>query len=249
MVKFVIMLMVGALSLGAASWLPPGCAQKDRVQLLLEAQTDRVPTNAMMDRAREVLERRIRAFASHGATVTRQGPNRIVVRLGRVEDAEGVKALVGQRGRLEFRLVDQDAPEEQVIAGQAPPGSESLPIPQGGPQARIAVQRRAIVTGAMIVDARQSIEASGRPVVMVRFDDTGTRRLARATRENVSRPLAIVLDDVVVSAPLILEPILGGEMQIAGGFTRESANQLAIVLRSGPLPVRLRVIEERQLGH
>jgi preprotein translocase subunit SecD len=84
---------------------------------------------------------------------------------------------------------------------------------------------------------------------MVRFDDTGTRRLARATRENVSRPLAIVLDDVVLSAPLILEPILGGEMQIAGGFTRESANQLAIVLRSGPLPVRLRVIEERQLGH
>jgi preprotein translocase subunit SecD len=99
----------------------------------------------------------------------------------------------------------------------------------------------------MIVDAQPGLDPAGQSIVNLRFDEAGSRRFARTTRENVGRPFAIALDDVVVSAPNINEPILGGEAQIGGGFTVQSANELAIALRSGALPFDLVVVEERVL--
>jgi preprotein translocase subunit SecD len=144
-------------------------------------------------------------------------------------------------------MVCNNITEEQLQAGRAPIGSQILPMTEGG---RICVERRAIINGDMISDARQAFDQTdGTPNVVLSFNQTGSLRFARATQENVGRPFAIILDNIVLSAPNIREPILGGTASISGGgFTVESANQLAISLKSGRLPVELHVVDERSVG-
>jgi preprotein translocase subunit SecD len=203
-----------------------------------------------MDVAREVVDRRINALGTLEPTIIRQGSERIVVQVPGLQDPEQLKDLIGRTARLEFKLVDLSATEEQLASGRAPPGSQVLPYAESpGGQARIAVQRRAIISGDQLIDAQQAYDQqTNEPVVIIRFNQAGGRRFANVTRENVGRPFAIVLDDQVISAPNINEPILGGSAQISGSFTVESANNLAIALRSGKLPVDLKVIEERTVG-
>ena len=112
----------------------------------------------------------------------------------------------------------------------------------------IAVKRRVMVSGDQLTDAKQSFDQDGLPVVSITFNTAGSRRFGRVTQENVNKPFAIILDDKVLSAPNINEPILGGQAQISGNFTVESANALAVSLASGKLPVKLNVIEERTVG-
>jgi preprotein translocase subunit SecD len=112
----------------------------------------------------------------------------------------------------------------------------------------MAVKRRVMVSGDQLSDARQGYDQDGRPVVEITFNSTGARRFGRVTQENVNKPFAIILDDKILSAPNINEPILGGRAQISGNFTVQSANDLAVSLASGKLPVKLNVIEERSVG-
>jgi preprotein translocase subunit SecD len=112
----------------------------------------------------------------------------------------------------------------------------------------IAVKRRVMVSGDQLINARQEFDQDGQAVVSIRFNTTGARRFGRVTQENVGKPFAIILDDKVLSAPNINEPILGGAAQISGSFTVETANELAVSLASGKLPVKLNVIEERSIG-
>ena len=112
----------------------------------------------------------------------------------------------------------------------------------------MAVKRRVMVSGDQLTDAKQSFDQDGRPVVSITFNSAGARRCGRVTQENVNKPFAIILDDKILSAPNINEPILGGQAQISGSFTVESANALAISLASGKLPVKLNFIEERTVG-
>jgi preprotein translocase subunit SecD len=198
--------------------------------------------------AREIIDRRINALGTLEPTIIRQGGNRIIVQVPGMQDPEALKALIGRTARLEFKLVDQSVTPEQLQSGRAPVGSQILPYAEGGPGARIGVQRRAIITGDRIADARQDFNEQGAPSVSISFDGAGSRSFARVTQENVGRPFAIILDNVVISAPNIREPILGGTASISGSFTVETANQLAISLRSGRLPVELHVIEERTVG-
>jgi preprotein translocase subunit SecD len=112
----------------------------------------------------------------------------------------------------------------------------------------MAVTRRVMVSGDQLTDARQGYDQDGRPTVDLVFNSTGARRFGRVTQENVNKPFAIILDDKILSAPNINEPILGGRAQISGNFTVQSANDLAVSLASGKLPVKLNVIEERSIG-
>ena len=199
-----------------------------------------------MDTAREVVYNRVDPEGTKEVTVVRQGKDRILVQVPGLQDPEGLKALLGKTARLEFKLVDLNADPNQVNAGRAPPGSQALPMQGGG---RIAVIRRPMVTGDQLIDAQQGFDqTTNEPVVNIRFDNNGARRFARTTQQNVQKPFAIVLDNVVLSAPTIREPILGGQAQISGGFTVEEAGQLSVALRSGKLPVELKVIEERTVG-
>ena len=205
--------------------------------------------NQAMTGAHDVIDRRINALGTREPTIQREGTNRILVEVPGLQNPDQLKALIGRTAHLEFRLVDLSVTPQQIQSGRAPIGSQILPYAEGGPGARIAVQRRAIITGDMISDACQTFDQQdGRPVVAISFDGNGTRRFARVTQENTGKPFAIILDNVVLSAPRIDEPILGGSAQIRGSFTVDTANSLAISLKSGSLPVALRIIEERSVG-
>lgn len=206
--------------------------------------------NDALDTAREVVSKRIDPTGTSEATVIRQGSNRILVQVPGLQDPEGLKALLGKTAKLEFKLVDLTADDAQVAAGRAPPGSQILPYP-GNPAGIpfIAVKRRVMVSGDELIDAQTGNDAqSNEPIVNIRFDGQGGRRFARVTQENTGKPFAMILDGVVLSAPNINEPILGGQAQISGNFTTESAQQLAISLRSGKLPVALKVVEESSVS-
>jgi preprotein translocase subunit SecD len=197
--------------------------------------------------ARDVVRRRIDPGGTREITVVNQGSSRILVQVPGVDDPEALKRLIGQTARLEFKLVDQTADPAQVAGGRAPAGSQVLPMADG--TGAIAVQRRVIVSGDQLVDAKQAFDSqNGNPVVTITFNSAGARRFGRVTQENVSKPFAIILDNKVLSAPTINEPILGGTAQISGNFTVESASELAVALASGKLPVKLNVIEERTVG-
>ena len=196
--------------------------------------------------ARDVVRRRIDPQGTKEITVIGQGERRILVQVPGVEDPEALKRLIGQTARLEFKLVDMLADPAQVAAGRAPAGSQVLPMADGS--GLIAVKRRVMVSGDQLTDAKQSFDQDGLPVVSITFNSAGARRFGRVTQENVGKPFAIILDDKVLSAPNINEPILGGQAQISGNFTVESANALAVSLASGKLPVKLNVIEERTVG-
>jgi preprotein translocase subunit SecD len=196
--------------------------------------------------ARDVVRRRIDPQGTKEVTVINQGDRRILVQVPGVEDPEALKSLIGQTARLEFKLVDLTADPQQVLQGRAPPGSQVLPLADG--TGAMAVKRRVMVSGDQLTDAKQSFDQDGRPVVSITFNSAGARRFGRVTQENVNKPFAIILDEKILSAPNINEPILGGQAQISGNFTVESANALAISLASGKLPVKLNVIEERTVG-
>jgi len=196
--------------------------------------------------ARDVVRRRIDPGGTKEITVITEGGNRILVEVPGVEDPEELKKLIGQTARLEFKLVDLSADPQQVQQGRAPPGSQVLPMADG--TGFVAVKRRVMVSGDQLTDASQSFDQDGRPDINIKFNTAGARRFGRATQENVGKPFAIILDDKVLSAPNINEPILGGNAQIAGSFTVQSAHDLAVSLASGKLPVKLNVIEERTVS-
>jgi len=210
-----------------------------------QAGTQRAMKDAMTV-ARDVVRRRIDPQGTKEITVINQGTDRILVEVPGVEDPEALKRLIGQTARLEFKLVDLTADPAQVQQGHAPAGSQVLQMAEGG--GFIAVKRRVMVSGDQLVDAKQSFDQNGQAVVSIKFNTAGARRFGRVTQENVNKPFAIILDDKVLSAPNINEPILGGQAQISGNFTVETANQLAVSLASGKLPVKLNVIEERTIG-
>ncbi|HEU0097941.1 MAG TPA: protein translocase subunit SecD [Allosphingosinicella sp.] len=219
----------------------------DGARLILtptQSGLDEALENAMKT-AREVVYNRVDPEGTKEVTVIRQGKDRILVQVPGLQDPEGLKALLGKTARLEFKMVDLTAAADQVAQGRAPVGSQVLPMAGGG---RIAVLRRAMVNGDQLVDAQQTFNENNEPVVSIRFDGRGSKAFARVTQQNVGKPFAIVLDDVVLSAPEIREPILGGQANISGSFTVQTATDLAIQLRSGKLPVELRVIEERTVG-
>jgi preprotein translocase subunit SecD len=198
-----------------------------------------------MAQAVEVIRKRIDELGTREPTIVRQGATRIVVQVPGLQDPEALKALLGKTAKLEFKLVDTAADPEEVAQGRAPPGSQILPVQEGG---QLVVKRRAIISGDQLVDSQVSTDQNGAPAVSFRFDSTGGRRFAQATTENVGKPFAIILDGMIISAPNINEPILGGSGIIMGSYTVQTANELAILLRSGKLPVELKVVEERTVG-
>src|SRR5689334_2147435 len=199
-----------------------------------------------MSVARDVVRRRIDPSGTKEITVITEGGNRILVEVPGVEDPEALKKLIGQTARLEFKLLDASANPADVQQGRAPPGSQVLPMADGS--GAIAVKRRVMVSGSQLTDAKQGFDQDGRPAIDFTFNTAGARRFARATQENVGKPFAIILDDKVLSYPTIQTPILGGTGQITGNFTVQSAHDLAVSLKSGQLPVKLNVIEERTVS-
>ena len=212
-----------------------------------KAGIDQAVTQAM-DSATEVVRKRIDALGTREPTIIRQGATRIVVQVPGLKDPAALKSLLGQTAKLEFKLVDTLASPTDIQQGIAQAGSQIVPYadPQLG---ALAVKRLGGIKGDQLTNAQQGFnQQTNEPVVNITFDSQGGARFAKLTTDNVGKPFAIILDGKVLSAPNINEPILGGSAQISGSFTVDTANQLAIALRSGALPVDLQVVEERSVG-
>ena len=204
-----------------------------------------------VDQSIEIIRRRIDETGIKEPTIEREGEDRILVQLPGISDPEHVKELLGRTAKLTFQLVDTGASLDEARNGRLPIGDEVLPAEEGkaarvGPDAYV-VKKRVMVGGDTLVDAQPTFQGN-EPVVSFRFDAEGARRFADATRENVGKPFAIVLDNKVISAPVIREAILGGSGVISGSFTVQSASDLALLLRAGALPAPITILEERTVG-
>lgn len=216
-----------------------------------DAGVDQAVTQAM-DTAVEVVRKRIDALGTKEPTIIRSGSTRIVVQVPGLQDPQALKNLLGQTAKLEFKLVDTAALPSDVAQGIAPAGSEIVPFinpAEGGGAPAIAVKRLGGIRGDQLTNAQQTNnQQTNEPVVNIVFNSEGGAKFAKLTTQNTGKQFAIILDGKVLSAPTINEPILGGSAIISGRFTTESANALAISLRSGALPVDLKVVEERTVG-
>src|SRR5690349_16603586 len=201
----------------------------------------------------EIIRRRIDETGTKEPTIQREGQDRILVQLPGVDNPEHVKQLLGRTAKLTFQLVDQSVSVEDARRGRLPPGDEILPGVEEG-RARgssgagsYVVRKRVMVGGDTLTDAQATFQ-NNEPVVSFKFDSVGAKKFGDATRENVGKPFAIVLDNKVISAPVIREPILGGSGIISGSFTVQSASDLALLLRAGALPAPITILEERTVG-
>lgn len=197
-----------------------------------------------VDQSIEIVRRRIDESGTREPSIQREGENRILVQLPGVDDPERIKRLLGQTAKLTFRLVDELASNSP--SSPLPPGTERLPSAEKEGLSYV-VQKRIMVSGDTLVDAQPSFQ-NGEAVVSFRFDSLGGKRFGEATRTNTGRLFAIILDNKVISAPVIREPILGGSGVISGHFTTQSAQDLALLLRAGALPAPIKVLEERTVG-
>lgn len=196
----------------------------------------------------EVVEKRVNELGTVEPIIQRQGVDRILVQVPGLQDPQRLKELLGQTAKLTFQMVDQTMTAQEALNGRPPVGSSIL-YSQDDPPVPYVIEDRVIVSGENLVDAQATFDQNtSEAVVSFRFDSKGASRFAQATQQNVGRPFAIILDNQVISAPQIREPIIGGSGQISGNFTAQSANDLAVLLRAGALPATLTVIEERTVG-
>jgi preprotein translocase subunit SecD len=233
--------------------LDPGAtfdmAADGTVSYRYDEQALRGRINQAVDQSLEIVRRRIDEMGTREPSIQRQGSDRIVVQLPGVKEPDRIKALLGKTAKLTFHMVDDSTSPEDARAGRLPPGSVLLPSTEsdrGLPSAYV-VRKRVEVGGDMLTDAQATFQ-DGRPVVSFKFSAAGGKKFGEATRENVGKALAIVLDDKVISAPRINEPIMGGAGIISGGFSVSQAKDLSLLLRAGALPAPLNVLEERTVG-
>jgi preprotein translocase subunit SecD len=197
----------------------------------------------------QIVERRVNELGTVEPTIQRQGLDRILVQVPGLQDPSRLKELLGKTAKLTFRLVDPTASPDQITRGNVPPDSELLYGTKAEGSRPYIIEKRILVSGEDLTDAQPTFDQrTSEPVVSFKFNSNGARRFASVTQENVGRPFAIVLDNEVISAPVIREPILGGSGQISGGFSVQQANDLSILLRAGALPAPLTIIEERTVG-
>jgi preprotein translocase subunit SecD len=222
-------------------------------ELVLSQQAQQHIKRMAVDQAVETITNRIDQFGVAEPDIRPQGKDRILVQLPGIKDPKRAIDIIGKTALLEFKLVDEDNSLEEALRGNIPPGDEILYQITGesGSQKKIPflLKRRAVITGEYLTDARVQIDSQyNEPYVSLAFDSRGARLFEEITGANIKKRLAIVLDQVVNSAPVIQDRIAGGRAQITGRFTMDEARDLAIVLRAGALPAPVKIIEERTVG-
>ena len=192
----------------------------------------------------EIIRRRIDEVGTREPTIQRQGADRILIQVPGVGSAAELKEIIGTTAQLTFQPVVTRTTNANMPAGA---GNELLPsIDEAG--TFYVLEQAPVVTGEELVDAQPAFDQNGRPAVNFRFNPTGARKFGNYTAENIGNPFAIVLDNEVISAPVIQSHIPGGSGIITGNFSVEESTQLAVLLRAGALPAGLSFLEERTIG-
>ena len=193
--------------------------------------------NAALKQSIEIIRRRIDDVGTKEPTILQRGDKRILVELPGIDNPERIKDLLGKTAQLTFRLVQDDDGF----------GSEKLIISETNEE--LTVNKRVVISGENLIDAQPKFDSqSNQPIVSFTLDRLGAQKFGKITTENVGKRLAIVLDNAVISAPQIREPITGGTGTISGGFSFQESTDLALLLRSGALPAPINIVEERSVG-
>ena len=196
-----------------------------------------VKTSAL-NQSLEIVRRRIDEIGTNEPTIVKRGNDRILVELPGLDDPNRIKNLLGKTANLSFRIVSES---DDAF------GSELLFFEDG--KSQLNVNKRVVMSGDNLTTAKPKFDSrNNETIVTFTLDRVGAKRFGRVTTNNVGKRLAIILDNKIISAPQIREPIIGGNGQISGNFTFQSATDLALLLRSGALPAPLNIIEERTVG-
>jgi len=206
--------------------------------------------NQALEQSIEIVRRRVDETGVAEPQIAAQPPNRILVQLPGVQDPERIKKLLGTTAKMDFHLVDETGVPDPA---HVPPGDLLLEDDsmkgRGLPPQPILVKKKVEVSGENLTNARAATDQqTGGWVVNFQFDSIGARKFAQVTQQNVNHRFAIVLDNKVITAPNIREPITGGTGQISGSFTAQDASDLAVLLRAGALPAPMKIAEERSVG-
>ena len=194
----------------------------------------------------EVIRSRIDELGTTEPTIQRQGDTRVLVQVPGFEDSDRLKSIISQTARLTFHMVYPGMSAAQAEAQGLPAGTMIVPSQEGAAE---LLYEDVAIGGESLVDAQPSYDPQRNiPVVSFKFDTRGAITFGQITGANVGQRFAIVLDNRVITAPVIQQPITGGSGQISGSFTTASANDLAVLLRAGALPASLNIVEERSVG-
>jgi protein-export membrane protein SecD len=191
------------------------------------------------DQALEIVRRRIDEVGTNEPNILKRGNDRVLVELPGLDDPMRIKSLLGKTANLTFRFVSNDSEDSF--------GVEKLKYENDIDED--FVSKRIILSGDNLLDAQPRMNnQTNETVVSFTLDRVGAKRFGKATSNGIGKQLAIVLDGKIISAPVIRDTIASGSGQISGGFTFQSATDLALLLRSGALPAPLNIIEERTVG-
>ena len=195
--------------------------------------------NSLLDQAVEIVRRRVDEVGTNEPNILKRGNNRILVELPGLDDPMRIKNLLGKTANLSFRFIT-NSPDDSF-------GFDKMNLDETGEI--VNVSKRIILSGENLVDAQPRMDnQNNQTIVSFSLDRVGAKRFGKATTKGVGQRLAIILDDKIISAPRVREPIIGGSGQITGDFTFQSATDLALLLRSGALPAPMNIIEERTVG-
>jgi preprotein translocase subunit SecD len=200
----------------------------------------------LIEQSIEVVRMRVDSTGTKEPIIQMQGDKHILLQVPGEEDPSALKKILGKTAKLTFHLVDEAANVEEAIKGHLPSGT--ILIKSDGDKGYVVAKKKIIVGGDQLVSAQASFDNNSQPVVAFSFNNLGGKLFAEVTKNNRGKRLAIILDNRLLSDPVINDPILGGSGIITGNFTVESANELALLLRAGALPTPLNIIEERTIG-
>ncbi|MFN7053124.1 MAG: protein translocase subunit SecD, partial [Gemmobacter sp.] len=209
------------------------------------SEAERVATDLRtMQQSLEIIRRRVDEVGTREPTIQRQGEDRILIQVPGIGSAAELKSLIGTTAKLTFHPV-----VGQTADAGASPGARNLLLPAMD-QANVyyIVEETPVVTGEELTNAQPAFDQNNRPAVEFQFDTTGARKFGDYTANNIGKPFAIVLDNEVISAPVIQSHIPGGRGIITGSFSVEESTELAVLLRAGALPAEMTFLEERTIG-
>lgn len=253
--KWLILIIIGIVALAIWAIYPLeekinlGLDLKGGMHLILEADLSKFPpeedVGEAMDLAMEIVRNRIDQFGVREPTIARQGDRRIVVNLPGIEDPQRAVELIGKTALLEFKLVDEKGDLEKALQGDIPGDDQILYNSKKRPY---LVKRETLLSGSAVKDARVEIDQWGQPYISLELKSEAADKWAEITGQHVEERIAIILDNVIKSAPVVKSRILQGKCVIEGQFTMDEAYELKIVLRSGALPIPLNIIQNTTIG-
>ena len=230
-----------------------GLDLKGGMHLVLKVENEELEEDNRNDavlRAIEILRNRIDGLGVAEPVIQRQGENEILIQLPGITDRDKAIGIIGRVAKLEFRLVNSDPIIiRDALSGDLPNGYSFKKV-KDEPGKPLLISDKVALSGEKISDARVDFDQTGfgQPRILLSFDGEGAKEFGKLTQDSTRERLAIVLDNEILSAPTINEPILSGRAEITGQFTFEEASLLALALRSGALPAPMHIEEERTIG-